>query len=88
MTNPWSLGIIDPMTEKQLRTMISETVKETLTVLGIEACNPREMQKDLIFLRGFRRLCGAVGDKVVLVVAGLAATGVVGAVWLAIRCRG
>ena len=84
------------MTEKQLRSILSETesrlkasmgdvVKTTLEALGIEACEPRETQSDMIFLRKTRLLMESAGNKIVLVIVGLLATGVAGSVWFAIK---
>lgn len=54
------------MTEKDLVTLMRSTVKETLTSLGLTPCDPQEMQRDMAFLRGARRLFGSVCTKVII----------------------
>lgn len=59
------------ITEEQLRTVMRETVHETLLCLGIDTQNPLEMQKDFQSLREWRNLLTDARRKGTLAIIGL-----------------
>ncbi len=76
------------LTETQLRELVTETVHATLTSIGIEVSDPFTMQKDFVWLRGWRESSEEVKSKSLLALVTLAVTGLAGAVLLAIRGTG
>lgn len=73
------------MDEKQMRAVVKEAVKETLISLGIDACNPMEMQQDFHFLRDVRQTAEKVKSKVPLAAVGVLVAALLGAVWLGLK---
>lgn len=77
------------MDEKQIREIVKdtvkETVKETLIALGIDACDPMDMQRDFQFLREVRQMTEKVKGKTVLAVAGVLVAALLGVIWIGIK---
>lgn len=73
------------MSEKELRDLISSTVKDTLLSLGIDNEDPIEMQKDFQHLREWRESTDAAKRKGVLAVVTVIVTSVIGAVIMAFK---
>lgn len=51
------------LTNEELEKVITTTVLNTLTHLGIESAEPNEMQKDFVLLRNLRKSTDAVKQK-------------------------
>ena len=64
---------------------IPATVDETLTKLGIEPTDHREMQEDMIFLRRLRNTSETVKSRSIVVLVGTIITGMIAAVWIGLR---
>ncbi len=73
------------MSEKELRTLISATVKDTLLSLGVDNTDPIEMQKDFQHLREWRLSTDAAKRKGVLAVVTVVVTGVLGAIAMGVK---
>lgn len=73
------------MTENEIRKIVAETVKETLTSLGIPAESPIEVQKDMAHLRAWRESVAAVKRQGFLTAVGILTAGVLGLIWMAVR---
>lgn len=69
------------MSESDLRRIVQETVKETLTSLGVDHKDPFEMQRDFQYLREWRRSSAAIQRKGMLVLVGIFCSGLVAMVW-------
>lgn len=76
------------MDEREIRKIVSETVQETLTRIGIEADNPLEAQKDQAFVRNLRTSTETVKRQGIIAAVGILMAGVLGAVWMAIKGTG
>ena len=73
------------LTETQIRELIAETVKATLTSIGVDVEDPIIMQKDFAHLRSWRVSTEEVKRKSFAALITIIITGVVGALWLAIK---
>lgn len=73
------------MTEAEIRKIVAETVKETLTRIGIEADDPIEVQKDMQHLRAWRESVATVKRQGLITAIGILTAGVIGALWLAVK---
>lgn len=73
------------MERDELRKVIKETVKETLISLGMDACNPIEMQKDLAFARELRQTVDKVKNKGIIAAVGVIVVAILGLIWIGIK---
>lgn len=73
------------MDEKQVREIVKESVKETLVTLGIEACDPIDMQRDFQFLREVRQTAEKVKGKAILAAVGVLVAALLGVLWLGFK---
>ncbi len=73
------------ISEKQMKNLVSETVRETLIELGIAHDAPLEMQKDFQVLREWRLASEAIRRKGVLTVFGIVIAGITAAFWVGIK---
>ena len=73
------------MNEFEAKQLIVATVEETLTKIGIDHEDPIEMQKDFQHLREWREAATAMKKKGMITAVGVIVTGVLAAIWLAIR---
>lgn len=72
------------MEEQEIKKIVKETVKETLISLGVDACNPMEVQQDLHFLHDCRLGSEKLKSKVGLAIVGVLVTTALAALWLGI----
>lgn len=72
-------------TEADIRKIVADTVKETLTKLGVDTENPLEYQKDQAFVRSWRNSSEAVKRQGIITAIGIITTGLVGLVWMALK---
>lgn len=77
------------MTQAEIEAIADRAAKtataETLKALGIDMAQPFEMQRDFAHLRSWRLSVEAMRTKTILTAVGILVTGVLGAVWLAIK---
>jgi len=73
------------MNEAEIRKIVAETVKETLTRIGIEADDPLEAQKDFQHLRSWRTSTETIKRQSLLTAIGVLTAGVLGIIWMAIK---
>ena len=73
------------MTEEEIKKLVADTVKQTLTQLGIEQDKPLEYQKDMAFVRSWRTSSEAVKRQSMLTATGIIITGFIALIWLAIK---
>ncbi|MGB3391030.1 MAG: hypothetical protein WBA88_23965 [Pseudaminobacter sp.] len=73
------------MTEAEIRRIVSETVDQTLTRLGVDTDDPLEFQKDLQHLRAWRESVATVKKQSLLTAVGIITAGICGLIWMAIR---
>jgi len=72
------------LTERELEQVIEKTVKSTLTTVGFDLSDPISIQADMHFLRSARRLTGAAGMKIVMVLIAIATVAVASKVFISI----
>lgn len=70
---------------EDMEEIVSKAVAETLVRLGIAVDNPIEMQRDMQYLRDWRRSSESIKSKAILVMVGIFVTGACGALWLGIK---
>lgn len=73
------------MEKNDVKQVVKEAVKETLISLGMDACDPMEMQQDMHFLRDLRQTTEKIKSKARLAAVGVLVAALLGAVWLGIR---
>lgn len=73
------------MNEAEIRKIVAETVKETLTRIGIEADDPLEAQKDFMHLRSWRTSTETIKRQGLLTAVGIVTAGILGVIWMAIK---
>ena len=73
------------MTESEVRQLITTTVHDTLTILGIEHKEPLEMQKDFQHLREWRQSSDAIKRKGVMTLVGIAVAAICGAIMVGVK---
>lgn len=71
--------------EAEIRKIVAETVKETLTRIGIEADDPLEAQKDFMHLRSWRTSTETIKRQGLLTAVGIVTAGILGVIWMAIK---
>ena len=73
------------MTREELRDVIRDTVDETLTRLGLETDDPREMQLDFAHLRSTRLTLEQAQKRGMLVLVGVFVTALITLIYLGFR---
>ncbi|RRY03819.1 hypothetical protein [Brucella anthropi] len=73
------------MTEADISKIVEDTVKETLTKIGIDTDKPLEYQKDMAFVRSWRSSSEAVKRQGILTAIGIITTGFLGLIWMALK---
>lgn len=73
------------MNEQEVRKIVAEAVRETLTSLGIPADSPIEVQKDMAHLRAWRESVAAVKRQGFLTAVGILTAGILGLIWMAVK---
>ncbi|TGP25904.1 hypothetical protein EN828_10515 [Mesorhizobium sp. M2D.F.Ca.ET.185.01.1.1] len=73
------------MTEAEIRRIVSETVDQTLTRLGVDTENPIEFQRDLQHLRAWRESVATVKKQSLITAVGIVIAGALGLLWLGFK---
>jgi len=73
------------MTRDELRELIAETVRETLTQMGADPAHPLEMQRDFQHLRQWRRAGEDLHHKGMIALLGIFITGSVALLLVGLR---
>ena len=73
------------MTEREVRQVVKDTVRETLIEMGIAHDDPIQMQKDFQHLRDWRTGTDAVKKRGMLTIVGVLVTGLMAAIFMGIR---
>lgn len=73
------------LSKEELRGLVRDTVRETLTSLGVDEDDPLETQRDLAWLRDVRKASAGARAKAGAALIGLLVTAVAGACWLGLR---
>ncbi|MFC5385211.1 hypothetical protein ACFPLB_04425 [Aquamicrobium segne] len=73
------------MNEAEVRKIVADAVKETLTSIGIPADSPIEVQKDMAHLRAWRESVSTVKRQGLITAVGILTAGVIGAIWMAVK---
>jgi hypothetical protein len=73
---------IEACIQKTADEVATQTVKNTLTTLGIDHDNPIEVQKDMAHIRANRVGMEAYGRRIKLTAIAVVTTAVLGAVWV------
>lgn len=71
------------LSEHEIRQIVAETVAETLTRLGVDAANPKEMQADFQHLRDWRESIKTVKRQGLMTAVGVITVGFLGLLWAA-----
>lgn len=72
-------------TEAEMRLIAQHAVDEAFTRMGMAADNPIEMQRDFSHLREWRLATESMRTKSLLTLTAVLVTGVLGAIWVALR---
>lgn len=67
-----------PLSKNDVHLIVTETVRQTLIQLGVDASNPMEMQKDFQHLRNWRQAGQSIQSKGILAIVAVLASGIVG----------
>jgi hypothetical protein len=70
------------MEEGDIKRVVSEAVKETMLLLGVQIDDPTEVQKDFAHLRKWRVSVESATSTGMLTVLGVLITGALGALWM------
>jgi hypothetical protein len=73
------------LTIEQIRELASDTVRQTLTMLGLDVSDPLEAQRDFAALRDWRLAMAGVRRKSTLVLTGILVSGMVAAILMGVR---
>ena len=73
------------MNEAEIRKIVAETVKETLTRMGIPADDPIEVQKDMAHLRAWRESVSTVKRQGLITAVGIVTAGILGLIWVSVK---
>lgn len=73
------------LTKEELRELIRETVRESLSALGMESDDPSEMQQDFQHLREMRLMVAEVKRRGLFWLLGALAAAIMGLVLLGVR---
>lgn len=73
------------LSKEELRSLIRETVHESLTQMGFDVEKPLEVQADLRMLREWRSTSKSVRKTVVFMVLGAIVSGAVAAFWAGLK---
>jgi hypothetical protein len=76
---------IEACIQKTADEVASQTVKNTLTTLGIDHENPIDVQKDMAHIRANRLGMEAYGRRIKLSIIAVLTTGLTGAIWVGVR---
>jgi hypothetical protein len=81
-----------PLTSEEVKHLASESakaaVRELLLAMGVNANDPEailKMQQDFAYLRDVREAVGTIKARTWSALIGIIVTGVVGAIWIALR---
>lgn len=75
----------DYLTRQDAEGLVRRTVKETLLIMGIDASDPIEMQRDFQALRDWRCAMAAVRSKGLLTIISILIAGIIGLIVLGIK---
>lgn len=73
------------LTHKQLKEIISESVEEVFTRLGIDSSDPLSMQRDFQHLRDWRLSVEAIKKKGFITLISFIAASVCAMIWIGIK---
>jgi hypothetical protein len=73
------------LTKGELKEIVSESVYETFTLLGLDHENPLEMQRDFQYLREWRTASEKIKTQGLMVIIAVIITGLCGALWLGLK---
>lgn len=73
------------VTREELTALMSATVKQTLTEIGMDTTQPIELQRDMSFVRDLRRARDSVKGKALLLSVGVIVTAALGALALGVK---
>jgi hypothetical protein len=73
------------MCEEEVRALVREAVRETLTSIGVDQSDPLEVQRDLAWLRDVRQASRSARGKALAALIGLLVTAAAGALWVGLR---
>ena len=73
------------LTKGELKEIVSESVHETFTLLGLDHENPLEMQRDFQYLREWRTATEKIKTQGIYTIVVILITGLCGALWLGFK---
>lgn len=73
------------ITEEELRKLMTDTVHETLTLIGIKHEDPVEMQRDFTHLRDWRIAVEGAKKKSFWGIIGVLTSGLIGLLWMGLQ---
>lgn len=83
--HPMADNKVIQLTEIQLKDVVKDGVMEALMMLGIEADDPLEMQRDFQHLREWRLAVAAMRKRGLLTLVGIIVAGTCGALWIGLK---
>jgi len=73
------------LSKDELKDLMKETVRETLTGVGLDMEHPLEVQQDIAFLHELRHTTESIKGKAILASVGVVVVGFIGVAWLGIK---
>jgi hypothetical protein len=71
----------------EIKTLVTRTVKETLTTIGLDVTNPIELQKDFQAIREFRETFNSAKKRAILTFIGLVVVAATSALWIGLKSQ-
>lgn len=75
----------DTLTKEEIREIVRATVDDIFTGLGLDVSDPIEAQRDMRFVRDWRRASESVKGKALVTVIGVIVCGAAGAMFLGLK---
>lgn len=81
---------MNQLSEHEVDRIAKLAVREVLLNMGVNIADPealKKMQQDFAYLRDWREAAGTIKARALMTIVGMLVTGVVAAVWTAIRAH-
>lgn len=73
------------LSREELRELMHDAVVDAMSTLGIDARNPMDVQKDMLFIRELRLTTEKIKSRTILTLVGIVIAAAAGATWLGFK---
>ena len=73
------------LTKDEIRSLVRETVEETLTKFGVDTSDPIQLQRDSQFVRDLRKASESAKGKAIMAIVTLLVTTLLGALVIGVK---